>query len=258
MRTAIAGMCLLASISLATTVSRAEDARRGPVQFVDSGLNLSAGSSCFAICLGDVDGDGDLDAFVAQYHTASRLWLSDGGGLYLPSSATFTGTSAHGAALEDLDGDEDLDLLLIFNEAQHRVYFNDGHGGFADSGQRLGAATDLATAVRVGDLDGDGDVDALVESYGVPNTIWLNDGTGHFGSSRPLASGISGAVAFGDLDGDRDLDVYIAGGNALDDTVWLNDGTGGSLTAGRGSAADQATAVSSWGISTRMATWTPS
>lgn len=156
MRTAIAGLCLLAIVSSAGTSARAGNKLSGSLLFVDSGLNLSAGSSCFAVCLGDVDGDGDPDAFVTQFHTASRLWLNDGGGIYLPSGATFDGTSAHGSALEDLDGDGDIDVRVVTYGVPNAIWLNDGTGHFS-FGRTL--ASGVSGAVALGDLDGDRDLD---------------------------------------------------------------------------------------------------
>ncbi len=165
-------VCVLATLSFASAVAHNETQRSAPIVFEDSGLNLGTGGACFSVALGDVDGDNDLDAFVAQYENSSRLWLNDGTGLYTQSGQTFGSTSGHGAALGDLDGDGDLDLFLVFLEAQDRVYMNNGSGIFTDSGQRLGSPTDVGIAVRLGDIEGDGDLDALVENNGAPNAIW--------------------------------------------------------------------------------------
>ena len=46
----------------------------------DLGRHLSSG-----VELGDVDGDGDLDAFVANTHQGNRVWLNDGSGSFSAS-----------------------------------------------------------------------------------------------------------------------------------------------------------------------------
>ncbi len=46
--------------------------------FTDSGQTLGNHASR-GVSLGDVDGDGDLDAFVANYNQPNRVWLNQGG-----------------------------------------------------------------------------------------------------------------------------------------------------------------------------------
>jgi hypothetical protein len=71
----------------------------------------SQGSSGSA--LGDLDGDGDLDAIVANFQTASTLWLNDGSGAFAahPMPSTLPVLSMK-TAIADLDGDGDLDALF--------------------------------------------------------------------------------------------------------------------------------------------------
>jgi uncharacterized repeat protein (TIGR01451 family) len=198
--------------------------------FDDSSQRL-ASSYGVEVELGDLDGDGDLDAFVANGGgQANRVWLNDGTGTFHDSGQRLSGPWNHGVALGDLDGDGDLDAFVVNTTNQaNRVWLNDGTGTFHDSGQRLGSSR--SNGVALGDLDGDGDLDAFVANYnfydGQPNRVWLNDGSGSFhASGQYLGNSSSYAVVVGDLDGDGDLDAFVANSHYQANRVWLNDGTG--------------------------------
>jgi hypothetical protein len=201
--------------------------------------------------LGDVDGDGDLDAYIVgrgmgvcsgPYLQSNRLWLNDGSGrfsdetrLRLPqdSFAEVDGEPRMVALLE-LDGDGDLDAVCMrvpdydFSGISS-CYVNDGTGVFARK-EQLGARSHTGA---FGDLDGDGDADFLAGAYSYysQNRVHLNDGTAHFVQSPvalpdhdlPLDANASGLA---DIDGDGDLDVYVSvGGGYRTSFVYVNDGT---------------------------------
>jgi len=201
------------------------------VDFIDSGQRLgnSAGVSA---ALGDLDGDGDLDAFVGNFASPNEIWLNDGDGVF-SDSGQHPGSNAFSVALGDLDGDGDLDafcanigVALIFG-APDTVYMNNGAGVFTDSGQRLGNLP--STSVALGDLDGDGDMDAFVTSFSGPNKVWLNNGAGVFlDSGQSLVAGVGPgmSVALGDLDGDGDLDAFVGHDSSTGCRIWLNNGAG--------------------------------
>jgi uncharacterized repeat protein (TIGR01451 family) len=199
----------------------------GTGEFVDSGQRLEE-LATVSVVLGDVDSDGDLDAFSsgsdAAYGYRNKLWLNDGLGNFSDSGQSL-GRSHH-AALGDLDGDRDLDLFVVDGYPPSRIWFNDGIGHFVDSGQSLDS--DYSWGVALGDLDGDGDLDALVLNEQVGNRVWLNDGTGFFDPGQLMTSRTwRKMVALGDLDGDGDLDAFLGDdGSAIKSVVWLNDGTG--------------------------------
>ncbi|MDC3251991.1 dockerin type I repeat-containing protein, partial [Planctomycetota bacterium] len=171
------------------------------------------------VALGDLDGDGDLDAYVANNnYQANRVWINQGGaqggtpGIYADSGQALGSSNSIGAALGDLDGDGHLDAYVANNDYHHsnRVWLNDGLGNFIDSGQALGNS--WSQGVALGDLDGDGDLDAWVaNSYSHANRVRINDGLGNFtSSSQALGTSWSEDVALGDLDGDGDLDAWVA------------------------------------------------
>ena len=207
--------------------------------YFDSGQSIG-NSLSIGVALGDLDGDGDLDAFVANLEsTPNRVWLNDGSGNFTDSGQALGNSSSAFVALGDLDGDGDLDAFVANYfvtygiSEPNRVWFNDGSGVFTDSGQALGDAT--SSEVSLGDLDGDGDLDAYVANSGQgfpssANRVWFNDGLGIFTESgQILGTAASFGVDLGDVDGDGDLDAWVANFTFTGDganRVWFNDGLG--------------------------------
>lgn len=194
--------------------------------------------------LGDLDGDGDLDAVMR-----SHVYLNDGRANFsLGSPIGLTEFSS--AAVGDLNSDGDLDLITL----EGAIYLNDGVAGFtlhetvsdwlyssytpllgdldqdgdldlAGSGKVYlndGAANftlDFAYASisALGDIDGDGDPDALGRFDNANSndrrliSVLRNDGTGRLAASSAI--GAADAAALGDLDGDGDLDAALQSNN---------------------------------------------
>ncbi|MCA9041546.1 MAG: VCBS repeat-containing protein, partial [Planctomycetaceae bacterium] len=126
------------------------------------------------LSLGDVDGDGDLDAAVSQANGITKLLLNDGTGMFTLGQDLDDGINSNGAAdFGDFDNDGDLDLLLSKSSEPNTLWLNDGNGNFTDSGQRLGSNITLGGGI--GDLDGDGDLDYVSTNYNQANQVWLNE-----------------------------------------------------------------------------------
>ncbi len=197
--------------------------------FADSGQSLGNSVSRRA-ALGDLDGDGDLDAFVANYGQPNTVWLNDGAGFFVDSGQGLGSYVSRAVALADLDGDGDLDAFVSNwsgSGQTNKIWLNDGAGVFLDSGQ---SPDTTVGQVALGDLDGDGDLDAFVphsvHNQGA-NKVWLNDGTGIFvDSGQNLGRASHVAVDLGDVDGDGDLDAHVANYWGEANEVWLNDGSG--------------------------------
>ncbi len=206
----------------------------GAGNFSDSG-QLMSGRASTGVALGDVDGNGDLDAFVSNYGQRNVVWInSDGQGTFIndgdPGHDLSGNDFSRDVTLGDVDGDGDLDALVANSNGEHnKVWLNDGTGHFSfdnDSGHKLG--TFNTYGIVLGDIDNDGDLDAIAVNEAQPNWTYLNDSTGHFSSGQMLVSEDSASrdLALGDVDDDGDLDVVVANGLGLGQAngVWLNQG----------------------------------
>ncbi len=228
--------------------------------------------------LGDLDGDGDLDAFVANNSQPNRVWLNQGvhrtgaPGEFNDSGQTLGNHSSFAVSLGDLDGDGDLDAFVANFGQPNRVWLNQGGvqggtaGEFSDSGQALGSHGSVG--VSLGDLDGDGDLDAFVANLLQANRVWMNQGGAQGGTAgtfsdtgQTLGNHASYSVSLGDLDGDGDLDAYVAN-TQQPNRVWLNQGGAQSGTPGFQRQRPDAwrslqPATSRWATWTATVTWMP-
>ncbi len=126
------------------------------------------------VALFDMDGDGDLDAYLVQ-----------SGNVRIPT--------------EKASG--------------NRLFRNRGDGRFDDVTSGSGAdAAGYGMGVAAGDYDNDGDTDLYVTNLG-PNVLLQNDGSGRFRDVTAAAgvagSGWSMSAAFLDYDADGWLDLFV-------------------------------------------------
>ena len=193
-----------------------------------------------SIDLGDVDGDGNLDLFVAEMgrwgrnnsNPDSRMWVfyGDGAGNFTETIVA-TGHGNHESRLGDLDGDGDLDILgKPYNWGTPRVdVWLSGRRLSLDHWQRHLIDERMPTRAMFlapGDLDGDGRIDIVAGAWwyknpGAPGGTWIR---------RTIGTPLRNMAAVHDFDGDGDLDVLGTqgvGAEANADFVWArNDGKG--------------------------------
>ncbi len=196
-----------------------------------AGLASQAGS--MTMTLTDVDGDGHLDLYVANYKTRSAM------DVYPPQERAFN------RVVREI-GHNRFEVVPKFRKdyrvvdrpeyglvsMQQRAdpdgfYLNDGTGHFTlvpwtsgrfrdETGKPLAAVPEyFALSAKFTDVDGDGAPDLYVcDDFEDPDFLWLNDGRGTFRAAPRLAlrntSNSSMAVDFSDVDRDGHVDIFVA------------------------------------------------
>ena len=214
-----------------------------------------------AVALADLDGDGDLDAVLANESAPddpSRATLARYENVGTASAPAWRLADADWLALAydfgayaptfgDLDGDGDLDLLVGGFNGRFAFLRNTGTAtapAYTREDDRWGGIdTGQYARGTLGDLDGDGDLDLVGGASNGRLRVYLNVGTAAeprfetdggapspadtaFASRAGLPESLDGdtAPALGDLDGDGDLDLVVGtAGGAL--AVFRNVGT---------------------------------
>jgi Ca2+-binding RTX toxin-like protein len=178
-----------------------------------------------ALAVGDVDGDGDIDAIISDSFEIV-LYRNDGGGVlttvddYLRAPGILT-------SIDILDFNRDGLLDILGNEfgasAETTLFAFDGVG-HTESTLGIPGWRD---EIEYGDINGDGFVDAISARVIDGAEIHLNTGDDATFTRITLHTELSEFIDAADLDGDGDLDFVYEQGN---DVVWtINDGEGGQI-----------------------------
>ncbi|NOY87524.1 MAG: CRTAC1 family protein [Deltaproteobacteria bacterium] len=210
-------------------------------RFVDVTDQAGVGSKEFtySAAFADVDNDGYLDLYLADYGVGARniLYHNNGDGTFSDvTEAAGVGDRSWSwsGVFADVNGDGFQDLYVVngrypAGEPNH-LYVNNGDGTFRDVSREAGVADgNWGLGAAFADIDNDGDFDLFVSNYVGPNKMYLNDGTGHFtdvSESSGLAdNGWGKGPSFGDVDNDGDMDLY-EGDCKLANKMYLNNGKG--------------------------------
>jgi enediyne biosynthesis protein E4 len=193
-----------------------------------AGLTSKAGSMSMA--LGDIEGDGDLDLYVANYRTStlqdepgfrfrvsttnnqSRITQIDGRPLTAEEANRYSFSAESRTVIENGEAD-----FLYRNEGDGRfslVSWSDG--SFVDeNGRAVATPYDWGLSVMFRDMNGDLAPDIYVcNDADSPDRIWLNDGRGRFRAMSSLAVRqiclASMGVDFADINRDGHDDFFVA------------------------------------------------
>ena len=226
----------------------------------------------------DIDGDGDLDAFFAEYggyndSEANIFFFENTGNVSMPS---FAAPVIDPFGLQGIDSDLSPTFVDIDNDGDLDAFVGDSDGGtnfFRNTGDAnspmfaspvtnpFGLATAGVNAVPTFvDIDGDGDLDAFVGDYFGYTNFFENTGDAsnpNFANLQPNPFGLTtvgsfAAPTFVDIDGDEDLDALVGNGNgdilffenviiAEDDSVSIDEDTvlSGNVLSDNGNGADK-------------------
>jgi len=181
----------------------------------EAALVSKTGSTSLA--LADVDGDGTLDLYVANYGAMS-LYRSGGSVQVRQENGRWVVIGPNSDRLRYVDG-----KIQEVGEADV-LYLNNGHGHFRPipwnsshfldpDGRPAPTPLDFGLSVQMRDINGDGFPDIYVcNDFASPDRIWINDGAGNFREISRLAirkqSGSSMGVDFADIDRDGFLDFF--------------------------------------------------
>lgn len=228
------------------------------------------------VALGDVDGDGREDLFVAMPSGLPNLLLLHGADGTVRNAAEEAGLAwlddTKGALLIDYDNDGDSDLFAAVGAAIV-VSVNDGKGRFSVK-HTLRAGTPAAFySLAAADFDLDGDLDVYATRYvtsrygenyplpyhdarnGPPNHLLRNDGEKGFSDvTREVGldannDRFSTAASWADYDSDGDPDLYVSNDFGRNN-LYRNDGGRFVDVAAAAGVEDQAAGMGvAWGDS---------
>jgi enediyne biosynthesis protein E4 len=219
---------------------------QGDGTFVDvtetAGISRAYGAG-LGVSIGDYDGDGWLDVYVANDATPNQLWINRQDGTF-EDQGWLSGAAVNaagrpegsmGIASADYDGDghEDLFVTNLTGET-HVLYVNDGRANFEDRRAAAGVAQPTALMTGFGtawlDYDRDGRPDLILVNgavniiaalrgtpapYHQRNQLLRNMGGGRLREVTEEAgpafalSEVSRGLAVGDIDNDGRVDVVV-------------------------------------------------
>lgn len=164
---------------------------------------------------GDIDNDGDMDAFLINHDMVSQLYVNQGPGA---GQGTFVDVTVESGMTDDLiaidrgiqghfedfDNDTFIDLLVTGRDGEHRLFINNGDHTFTAEIDPFPSDGLGVQSAAVGDLDADGFPDVVAgfasgfnNPSSNPDRLFLNPGNDNNWLDIRLTGVTSNASAVG-------------------------------------------------------------
>ncbi|MGH9867976.1 MAG: FG-GAP repeat domain-containing protein [Candidatus Polarisedimenticolia bacterium] len=184
----------------------------------------------------DIDQDGDLDVYAANYSGRIAWYENDGGlppGPWEEHVLTEFADGALGTVAVRVDGDADIDFFSAAFNRDEIAWYDNGGDAQAWTTEPIGYTVRLPEDVWAADLDGDGDNDGIAVSGWDGQITWYENriADGSFWVERFLSMGGGTSLEAADLDQDGDVDV-------VSGSAWFENDGGSPPTFKFRSAAD--------------------
>jgi hypothetical protein len=193
------------------------------------------GADARGVSWADVDNDGDLDVFIANFNAPSAVMKNNNGvfatqGTALGIFATDNTPKSRGGIWIDFNNDKLLDIFVVKDGAPNQLFKNVGTFQFVNiANSAKVASTGPGRGVVAADFNDDGFQDLYVVNFQRANKLYLNNGNETFRDATANAGvGFSGAsqhAAAIDYDGDEDIDIFVVNNNGSS-VLYRNQGNG--------------------------------
>jgi len=170
---------------------------------------------------GDVDNDGDLDLYVANWQNVDLFYQNNGNGYFERSALNIEvckeKISTNAVTFSDIDNDGDLDIFVTSRQGRNYLYFNHTNWNFVDVTSEYNLIDEnISYSGVIADFNNDGWQDIFVTNIGA-NQFYLNQNGKYFEKvfeenlpANVKSKDYSTGAACADYDLDGDLDLFVS------------------------------------------------
>jgi Bacterial Ig-like domain (group 3)/FG-GAP-like repeat len=206
--------------SLSILLGKGDGTLQAPVSYGSQG-------SPYFVAVADLNGDGILDAVVANHGAEVAVYLGNGNGTFAPAEFYPAGGNPQSVAIADFNGDSVPDLAVA-NSLSNDISILIGRGDGSFLAPRNYTTGSAPSVVVTADFNGDGHLDLAVPNNG-SNTIsiLLGNGNGSFQPQYTISTGSRpSGLATADFNGDSIADLAVTNQSGASETVAVFLGVG--------------------------------